>query len=63
MLHGEKLQPPHTKGPQNLYCLFYAPYQRSIFHTAHNLEIQICSNPNHHTLDHVSESVTVLANT
>lgn len=47
MLHGEKLRLPHTKGPQNLYCLFYAPYQRSTFHSNHNLEIQICMNPNH----------------
>jgi hypothetical protein len=40
MLHGEKLRLPHTKGPQNLYCLFYAPYQRTAFHTDNNLELQ-----------------------
>jgi len=47
MLHDEILRLSHTKGPQNLYCLFYAPYQRSTIHSDHNLENHTGVNENH----------------
>ena len=46
-LHGENLRLPHMKGPQNLYCLFYAPYESS--HSNYNLEIYTYINENHMT--------------